>query len=91
MTSAATGKCGGVVQVIWLALTTVRLPQIAPPIVAVAPALKLLPAIVTVVPPEAGPRFGLMAVTTGRSTTATALGASGRPLRTVLIPSVASM
>ena len=78
-------------QVIWLLLTTVTLSAAAPPKVTVAPVLKLLPAIVTAVPPPAGPRFGVTAVTVGLSVTTTWWGYSGRPLRTVLIPSVASM
>ncbi len=79
------------VQVIWLLLTTVASSATAPPNVTEAPALKLLPEIVTIVPPEAGPWLGLTVVTTGRSTTVTWWGYSGRPSRTVLIPSVASM
>ena len=65
-------------QVNWLELITLTAVAAVPPKLTVAPVLKLLPAIVAGVPPEAGPRTGLTTVTTGRSTTTTEFGFSGR-------------
>jgi hypothetical protein len=49
---------GGDVAVIWVGLTTLNAPAAAPPnLTAVAPD-KLVPVIVTLVPPAAGPEFG---------------------------------
>jgi hypothetical protein len=53
----------GVVPVISVALTNVRLPTSLPPIVTLVTLLKLLPVIVTLVPPAIGPVAGLTAVT----------------------------
>ena len=55
----------GAVAVIWVALTTVTLVAlVAPNLTAVAP-VKLVPVIVTTVPPAVGPAVGLMVVTVG--------------------------
>ncbi len=55
----------GLVAVIWVGLTTVKLAAAAEPkLTAVAP-VKPLPAIVTLVPPAAGPPFGVSAETAG--------------------------
>ena len=53
----------GVVPVICVALTTARLVSAFPPIIAAAGAAKLVPVIVTGVPPASGPFAGLMPVT----------------------------
>ncbi len=55
----------GEVAVIWVALTTVNEPAAVPPNrTALAPE-KLVPLMVTLVPPDGGPVFGLTAVTVG--------------------------
>ena len=55
----------GEVAVIWLALLTLKEPAALPPnLTAVAP-VKLVPVIVTLVPPADGPVFGLTLVTVG--------------------------
>ena len=59
------------VAVICVALTTTTLPAATPPNVTVAPALKLLPARMTLVPPPAGPVIGVTDDKTGASTTVT--------------------
>jgi len=51
--------------VIWVALLTVKEPAaLLPNLTAVAPE-KLVPVMVTLVPPDVGPVFGLMLVTAG--------------------------
>ena len=59
---------------IWLLLPTTTLLAGAPPKVTVAPDWKLLPEMVTGVPPEVGPLFGVTLVTMGLSVTATLCG-----------------
>jgi hypothetical protein len=55
----------GEVAVIWVALLTVKEPAaLLPKLTAVAPE-KLVPVMVTLVPPDAGPVFGLTLVTAG--------------------------
>ena len=59
---------GGDVAVIWVAELTVKpVAAVAPNVTAVAP-VKLVPVIVTVVPPVAGPRVGEIALTAGTGT-----------------------
>ena len=55
ITSVTEGTCVGVTQVIWELLMIVTEDAAAPPKVTRAPVLKLLPEIVTVVPPDEGP------------------------------------
>ena len=58
----------GEVAVIWVALLTVKeAAALLPKRTAVAPE-KLVPVMVTLVPPDAGPVFGLMLVTVGADT-----------------------
>jgi len=57
--------CGGVIAEIELADTTFTLVAETPPKVTVAPLAKLLPVIVTAVPPETEPEFGKTLLTTG--------------------------
>ena len=55
----------GAVAVIWVALLTVKEPAaLLPNLTAVAP-VKLVPVMVTLVPPDGGPVFGLTLVTVG--------------------------
>ena len=55
----------GEVAVIWVALTTLNNPAALPPnLTAVAPE-KLVPVMVTLVPPAGGPLFGVTLVTVG--------------------------
>src|SRR5436853_1689264 len=55
----------GEVAVIWVALSTVKEPAaLLPNLTAVAPE-KLVPVMVTLLPPDDGPVFGLMLVTVG--------------------------
>ena len=55
----------GEVAVIWVALSTVKDPAaLLPNLTAVAPE-KLVPVMVTLLPPDVGPVFGLMLVTVG--------------------------
>ena len=57
-----------VVAVIWVALLTVKEPAaLLPNLTAVAPE-KLVPVMVTLVPPDVGPVFGLTLVTAGTGT-----------------------
>ena len=59
----------GVVQVIEVVELTEGAAQVLPSIVAVvAPVTKLVPVIVTLVPPAVGPLLGLIAVTVGAAT-----------------------
>src|SRR5437867_11984061 len=53
----------GVVPVIWVALTTVRLPSSVPPMVTLVTLTKFVPVMVTLVPPAMEPVAGLTAVT----------------------------
>jgi hypothetical protein len=55
----------GVVAVIEVELTTVRLVTVAPPIVTAVAPVKPVPVIVTDCPPASGPDDGLTAVTSG--------------------------
>lgn len=58
----------GAVAVIWVALLTVKPVATAPPkVTAVAPE-KLVPVMITVVPPEAGPEVGETLVRVGAAT-----------------------
>jgi hypothetical protein len=54
----------GEVAVIEVALLTVKVDDVVPKFTAVAP-VKLVPVIVTLVPPEVKPEVGLTAVTVG--------------------------
>jgi hypothetical protein len=54
----------GEVAVIWVALLTVKEAAVLPNLTAVAPE-KLLPVMVTLVPPDCGPVFGVTLVTVG--------------------------
>ena len=64
-TFTAPAAFAGVVAVIDVALTTVKLVAATPPnVTAVAP-VKLVPVIVTLVPPATGPEPGLTPVTVG--------------------------
>ncbi len=55
---------------IWVALLTVKEPAaVAPKLTAVAP-VKFVPVMVTLVPPDGGPVFGLTLVTVGAATCA---------------------
>ena len=59
---------GGDVAVIWVAELTVNpVAAVAPNVTAVAP-VKLVPVIVTTVPPAAGPAVGEIDVTVGEAT-----------------------
>ena len=60
---APSSLAASVVPVIWVAVTTVRLPSSLPPMVTLVTLAKLLPVIVTLVPPASGPLAGLTAVT----------------------------
>ena len=66
----------GVVAVIWVALTTVNdVAGVVPKLTAVAP-VRLVPVIVTLEPPAAGPDDGLTAVTVGAGVGATYVNSS---------------
>ena len=67
-TSLAPAVPAGVVQLRLVAEVTVVEVQAAPPMVTVAPVTKLVPVMVTLVPPAVGPEVGLMAVTVGTET-----------------------
>lgn len=58
----------GVVAVMLVALTTVKDVAAAPPIVTPVAPVKLVPVIVTLVPPPVGPLDGLIDVTVGAGT-----------------------
>ena len=65
VTSTAPAACAGDVAVIEVAFTTAKLAAAVPPNdTAVAP-VKLVPLMVMLVPPAAGPEFGLTPVTVG--------------------------
>jgi hypothetical protein len=65
VTVTAPALPAGVVAVIDVALTTTTLLAAALPNVTVAPATKLVPVMVTAVPPPVDPLFGLTLVTVG--------------------------
>src|SRR5215510_5852394 len=65
VTVTAPAACAGVVAVICVPLTTTTLVAAVPPNVTVAPETKFVPVIVTLVPPVAGPEFGLTVPTEG--------------------------
>ena len=68
VTSTVPVAPGGAVAVMLVALLTVKfVALVAPNLTAVAP-VRLVPVIVTVVPPVAGPVLGLSPVTVGRAT-----------------------
>ena len=54
-----------VIAVIEVALTTLTLDGVTPPIVSVAPVTKFVPVMVTLVPPMLAPMAGVMFVTVG--------------------------
>jgi hypothetical protein len=68
VTVTAPTACVGVVAVIDVLLTTTTLVAAVVPNVTVAPAAKLVPVIVTAVPPADGPLFGDMLLTVGTTT-----------------------
>ena len=65
LTVTAPASPAGVVAVICVALTTTTLVAAATPKVTVAPVAKLVPVIVTAVPPAVGPSFGEILMTEG--------------------------
>jgi hypothetical protein len=65
VTAAVPALPAGVVAVMVVALTTVTLVAAVLPKVTVAPAAKLVPVMVTAVPPASGPPLGEMLVTVG--------------------------
>ena len=65
VTVAVPALPAGVVAVMVVLLTTVTLVAAVEPNVTVAPAAKFVPVMVTTVPPEVDPLFGLMLVTVG--------------------------
>jgi hypothetical protein len=68
VTVTAPALPAGVLAVIWVPLTTATFVAAAVPKVTVAPAAKFVPVIVTDVPPDVGPLFGLILVTLGPTT-----------------------
>src|SRR5262249_48557769 len=64
-TFPAPAACAGVVAVSCVLLTNVTLVAAVPPNVTVAPVTKFVPAIVTAVPPDVEPLFGVTLVTPG--------------------------
>ena len=64
-TSRAPAVPDGVVAVMVVAFTTVIPLADAPPMVTPVAPVKLVPVMVTLVPPAAGPTLGLIAVTVG--------------------------
>jgi len=67
-TLAVPAEPAGVVAVIEVALTTVTLVAAAPPMVTPVAPVKLVPVIVTFVPPNVEPELGLIPLTVGRGT-----------------------
>jgi len=65
VTVTAPEACAGVTAVIEVPLVTFTLDAAAPPKLTVAPETKLVPLIVTELPPAAGPVFGETPVTVG--------------------------
>ena len=76
---------GSVVAVMEVALTTVTEVAATPPIVTVGAPVKLVPVMVTAVPPAAGPLVGDIAVTVGAGTVACSPTAAG-PLAAANVP-----
>ena len=68
-TSTAPTEPAGVVAVIEVALTTVTPVAAAPPNVTAGAPVKLVPVMVTDVPPAVGPEFGLTLLTVGAPAT----------------------
>ena len=68
VTVTAPAVPAGVVAVMVVLFTTVTLVAAAEPKVTVAPEAKLVPVIVTAVPPATGPLFGLTPLTVGLTT-----------------------
>ena len=66
-TLAVPADPAGVVAVIEVALTTVKLNTAAPPMVTAVAPVKFVPVIVTDCPPASGPDVGLILVTSGPS------------------------
>ena len=64
-TSRAPATPAGVTALIVVSLVTVKLAAATPPMVTAEAAVKLVPEIVTLVPPIAGPALGAMPVTVG--------------------------
>ena len=67
-TVAAPAAFAGVVAVMLVLLTTTTFVAAVPPNVTVAPATKLVPVIVTAVPPAVEPPFGDTLLTVGTTT-----------------------
>ena len=68
VTSTVAAPCAGEMAVIWVVELTVKLVALVPPnLTAVAP-LKLVPRMMTVVPPVLMPLVGLTEVTVGAAT-----------------------
>ena len=65
VTVTAPALPGGLVAVIWVPLVTTTFVAAAPPNATVAPAEKLVPVIVTAVPPAVDPLFGERLITAG--------------------------
>lgn len=65
VTVTAPAACAGVVAVMLVLLTTTTLVAAVPPNVTVAPAAKLVPVIVTAVPPAVDPLVGEILLTVG--------------------------
>ena len=64
-TLAVPAAPAGVVQVMVVELTTVKPATAAPPMLTSVAPVKLVPVIVTLVPPALGPRCGVRSVTVG--------------------------
>jgi hypothetical protein len=69
VTVTAPALPAGVVAVIVVLFTTTTFVAAVPPNVTAAPAAKFVPVIVTAVPPEVDPLFGLTLLTVGCTTT----------------------
>ena len=67
-TLAAPAVPAGVVQVIEVAVLALSAVQAAPPILTALALVRVVPVMVTLVPPAVGPLLGLMAVTVGGPT-----------------------
>ena len=63
-TFTAPAACAGAVAVIEVALLTIKLAALPPNVTELVP-VKLVPVIVTPVPPAVGPEFGLTLLTVG--------------------------
>ena len=64
-TLAVPATCAAVVQVTEVAVLALKGVQALPPMVTPVALLRLVPVMVTLVPPAVGPEVGLMAVTVG--------------------------